>query len=516
MLKSCFHGDISPGLAEDIMIKQKLNSYLVRQSDRDPSRLVLTFHDGEAKHLIIPDFGTEEHSKRLIKDRLEDTSNEVEHFLASYGCQFPVIPDLLFSPVPQWKKRRVEDTGGSERCAICPAVGDKNKMVKHLAYHQVKFCSTCHKYMKSSTYRNHLKLCSSISPELHRCDKCDFSTPHKRSLVRHDKKVHSKPFACGLEECDMKFGSKEKMDKHTKRHEDMENKKKKKKNKDGDTEKGKKMEQCKNCGETFSSKSSKYRHMDKVHVNPVIKSSVGIFKLSNVMSLSQIYKGRGRTVHNCVHCSYKSTHKGHYQNHVRTHLKKKRPDFYTCVSTCKRKKGDVYSSRHLSRVREHMKTCRWYKLTKPSVPKGMITKETVCLLASKVDISNNKMQAIVKGFADSVGRDLVDYNIGQELSKNLNSWLSFYYSMKLVFTNIKKQDKLVSTVAVFDMDNPEKETDAGLSAGGRRQIFLVAAAANVPETRKVVNFFHNEMRIWEIRITLILVGDNKMTNIFFG
>ena len=94
MLKSCFHGDISPGLAEDIVIKQKLNSYLVRQSDRDPSRLVLTFHDGEAKHFIIPDFGTEEHSKRLIKDRLEDTSNEVEHFLASFGCQFPVIPGI--------------------------------------------------------------------------------------------------------------------------------------------------------------------------------------------------------------------------------------------------------------------------------------------------------------------------------------------------------------------------------------------------------------------------------------
>ena len=78
----------------------------------------------------------------------------------------------------------------------------------------------------------------------------------------------------------MKFGSKEKMDKHTKRHKDMENKKKKKKNKDGDTETEKKMEQCKSCGETFSSKSSKYRHMDRVHVNPVIKSSVGIFKLT--------------------------------------------------------------------------------------------------------------------------------------------------------------------------------------------------------------------------------------------
>ena len=50
MLKSRFYGDISPDLAEDIVIKQKLYSYLVRQSDRDPSRLVLTFHDGEAKH----------------------------------------------------------------------------------------------------------------------------------------------------------------------------------------------------------------------------------------------------------------------------------------------------------------------------------------------------------------------------------------------------------------------------------------------------------------------------------
>ena len=50
MLKSCFFGEISPALAEDTVIKQSPNSYLVRQSDRDPSRLVLTFHDGEAKH----------------------------------------------------------------------------------------------------------------------------------------------------------------------------------------------------------------------------------------------------------------------------------------------------------------------------------------------------------------------------------------------------------------------------------------------------------------------------------
>ena len=70
MLKSCFFGDISPALAEESLIKQ--NSYLVRQCDRDPGQLILTVQNiSGPRHIIIPDFGTEEHSRRLIIDRLE-------------------------------------------------------------------------------------------------------------------------------------------------------------------------------------------------------------------------------------------------------------------------------------------------------------------------------------------------------------------------------------------------------------------------------------------------------------
>ena len=76
MLKSCFHADISPSLADSILIKQKPASYLVRQGDRDPSKLILSFYkDGRTKHIVKD------------KDRLEDPSYEVDKLLVSYDCR---------------------------------------------------------------------------------------------------------------------------------------------------------------------------------------------------------------------------------------------------------------------------------------------------------------------------------------------------------------------------------------------------------------------------------------------
>ena len=129
MLKSCFFGDISPSWAEDILIKQKTKSYLVRQCDRDPSKLILSFYrDGKNSHIVIPDFGTEGFSRRFVENRLEDTSHEVDKLLASFDCQHPVSPDIPATQVPQWKKRSSEVTGGAGRCSICPAVGEPKKI----------------------------------------------------------------------------------------------------------------------------------------------------------------------------------------------------------------------------------------------------------------------------------------------------------------------------------------------------------------------------------------------------
>ena len=75
---------------------------------------------------------------------------------------------------------------------------------------------------------------------------------------------------------------------------------------------------------------------------------------------------------------------------------------------------------------------------------------------------------------------------------------------------------MVSTLAVFDLDNPNEVTDTGFSVGGRKQIYLVAAAANVPENRQIVKMFFKEMQIKTLDVPFMLLGDEKMKNLMFG
>ena len=238
----------------------KINSYLVRQCDRDPSLLVLSYSlsNGELKHIVIPDFGTEGYNRRLVQNRLEDNTSEVEKLITSYDCHKPVIPDTPVTPVPQWKKRSTELTGGPGRCAICPAVGDPKKIVKHPQKHKVKLCHNCDKYVMSSDFSYHSKKCIFDREKLLTCphDKCDFSTFHKGNLAKHEMVVHSKPFVCEVNECDKKFGTREQLEKHVKKHEKRKNKEKVKRTYVNNSD-----HCCQICGEVFGSLSTKYMYV---------------------------------------------------------------------------------------------------------------------------------------------------------------------------------------------------------------------------------------------------------------
>ena len=454
MLKSCFHGEISPALAEDILIKQKSKSFLVRQCDRDPSKLILSvYKNGKNTHIIIPDFGTEGCNRRLVKDRLEDTTNPVEKLLSSYDCLFPIRPDSPVTPVPQWKKRSTDLTGGPGRCSICPVVDDPKKIVRHPKNHYVKLCQICDQYILSKTFSYHSKKCKHDQEKVLTCphEKCDFSTFHKGNLAKHERAVHSQPFSCGVEDCAKKFGTKQQLQKHVKKHEKRK-KEEKKKRKYANTSD----HCCQICGQVFGSQSSKYRHVNRVHINPTIRTSAGVYKLSGV-SLGVQYRRRGRQYKFCDKCSFKTLFKSHLQSHKRSHSKPERPTFYTCVSTCKRKNGKVYYHRVKAKVREHMKTCRFYKLTLSSVPKSMFMADSVCFMASKVDISNNKMNQILKWVSEMVGHELMDYNLPKALSKNLNSCKRYYYSKELEFTDKKGNKRTTSFVCMESLADVVEE-----------------------------------------------------------
>ena len=99
-----------------------------------------------------------------------------------------------------------------------------------------------------------------------------------------------------------------------------------------------------------------------------------------------------------------------------------------------------------------MKTCRKYLLTTDHYrPKGMVTNERVCLLASKIDISNKKMTLIMKEMADCVGKELMDFNLREALSESLNSTAEFYYSKQIKFTNTKGEERTTSFVCMKDL-----------------------------------------------------------------
>ena len=98
-----------------------------------------------------------------------------------------------------------------------------------------------------------------------------------------------------------------------------------------------------------------------------------------------------------------------------------------------------------------MKTCRKYLLTTDHYrSKGIISNERVCLIADILDISNRKIK-IMKKMSNIVGRELMDYNLRDALSQNLNSTSEFYFSKQIKFTDKKSEERFTSFVCMKDL-----------------------------------------------------------------
>ena len=70
-------------------------------------------------------------------------------------------------------------------------------------------------------------------------------------------------------------------------------------------------------------------------------------------------------------------------------------------------------------------------LTSSNINEDILTQPRI-----SADISNRKIKCIMKEMPDIVGRELMDYNLHDALSQNLNSTPEFYYSKQIKFTDL--------------------------------------------------------------------------------
>ena len=77
------------------------------------------------------------------------------------------------------------------------------------------------------------------------------------------------------------------------------------------------------------------------------------------------------------------------------------------------------------------------------------------------------------------------------------------------------QGKLLCTLAIFDLDNPDLEV-GGYQSGGTRRSLVIAAADKADENRVNLDTIFQQLRIWESPHELLLATDQKCANLLGG
>ena len=78
-------------------------------------------------------------------------------------------------------------------------------------------------------------------------------------------------------------------------------------------------------------------------------------------------------------------------------------------------------------------------------------------------------------------------------------------------------DKLLITLAVFDLDKEDMEV-AGYQSGGTRRALVIAAGDSVDENRANLDTIFNHLKIHELspELDVVLATDQKCANLLLG
>ena len=184
-----FHGDITPTMAENLLLKVKLaGRFLLRECKGDSNKstqIIVSFLDAKVKvkHYILPTRSDNNFAKAhpevrgkprrlflLVFKKMQD----------SCSWMYPVNID----PDHDFKQNCSDEIEGVERCHICGVI---NPRKNHKVSHHIAYCIKCDTVIMRRDYSQH-----KCNMSWRYCDVCTYSTLKPSNLKRHEREKHKK------------------------------------------------------------------------------------------------------------------------------------------------------------------------------------------------------------------------------------------------------------------------------------------------------------------------------------
>ena len=184
-----FHGDITPKMAENLLLKVKLaGRFLLRECNGDSiksTQIIVSFLDAKVRvrHYVLPTRSDNNFAKAHPEVRGKPRrlfSLVFKKMQDSCSWMYPVNVD----PDHDYKLNFSDEIEGVEGCHICGVI---NPSKTHHQNHAIGYCIKCDTIIRRRDSSQHR-----CNQRWHYCDFCTYSTLRPSNLKRHEREKHKK------------------------------------------------------------------------------------------------------------------------------------------------------------------------------------------------------------------------------------------------------------------------------------------------------------------------------------
>ena len=525
-MKRSFYHDILSFSDAEARLEAKGNegAYLFRESDVKSGMFIISYlKNSSVSHILTPRRDGK-YFRQSVEEAIEVASDIIS---ASQNYIHPVPP-----PSSQSSEKDGDTERNDTRCYCCGFSSEnKVKLDSHHKQHKVIKCASCNQYFKSSTFSKHKRLCNAVPDKLS-CSICGHVTVHHSLMWRHRKRHILRPFLCREDGCRRFFKTEDDLNSHQKHKHRGE------------------LYKCDHCPMSFKNRYEMNRHIQRIHLNPKVRCSIGWFRTAGEAVKKREAKGRSMISCKVDGCTY--TARAYQKDRMARHVAVKHPlaprppKPHECLQ-CKKKFAFPYL------LRVHQKRCKLVRASSKRVV-GMVTnKQLMDLRKQHPSCPTRTFVNIFRGFSRQNPDIIFEGNLQGALQDSLNELKRWFSADLLTVKDSKGLDvdtvivlvkdlhyvirqyiirkeiikprvaiaqdggnnKYLVQLSIFDMQKLGPDV-CGYSSGGRRRSLIIGACNRCKESPHNISLVLEKLYLAKLEYPTILPCDLSAANKFMG